>query len=56
MDEKTSNMLVQLAVISLQGIFQMMKVAGKSEAEIDQLFWEEKGKFEARKPEDLPDV
>lgn len=56
MDEKTSNMLVQLAIVSLQGVFQLMQISGKSDTEIDRMFWEEKSKFESRKPEDLPDV
>lgn len=56
MDEKTSNLIAQAAVLLLQTAFQFLATAGKTDEEIDRLFWEEKSKFEKRKPEDLPDV
>lgn len=56
MDENSKDILVQVGIALLQMAFKSMKQAGKSEAQIDQLFWEEKAKFESRSAADLPDV
>jgi hypothetical protein len=56
MDEKTANVITNVAALLIQSAFQMMQTAGKTDTEIDRLFWSEKKKFEQRRPEDLPDV
>lgn len=56
MDAKTSEILVQAAVLGLQVIFTNLKLAGKSDDEILQLFIVEKIKFQQNRPELLPDV
>jgi len=56
MDPATSALLVEGVKLAMQICFTSMKLAGKTDTEIDQLFWDEKAKFEANRPEDLPDV
>lgn len=56
MDDKAINAIMQGVVLLLQASFQMMAAVGKTEAEIEQTFWETKAAFEKRRPDDLPDV
>lgn len=56
MDEKSQDVLIQVGVALLQMAFQALKQSGKTETQIDQMFWEEKAKFESRSAGDLPDV
>jgi hypothetical protein len=56
MDPATSALVVEGVKLAMQICFTSMKIAGKTDAEIEQLFWEEKTKFEENRPEDLPDV
>lgn len=44
-----------LATLLLQAWFEIQKQAGKTEAELEALYQEEKAKFYANKPELLPD-
>lgn len=44
-----------LASIFLQGYFEAMRMAGRTEAEQDQFYEAEKAKFLANRPETLPD-
>ena len=48
--------LIELGKIGLQAYFSAMRMAGKSEAEIDAMYQGEKKEFEANPPESLPDV
>ena len=48
--------LLELGVIGLQGAFTLLSMAGKTPEEIDQIYQQEKVKFEANRPELLPDV
>ncbi len=48
--------LLELGVIGLQGAFTLLSLAGKSSEEIDDIYNDEKFKFEANRPELLPDV
>jgi len=48
--------LIDLAVVGIQGAFSLLEMAGKTPEEIDAIYAEEKAKFQANKPEDLPDV
>ena len=56
MDEQSKELLVQAAVMGLQMIFTNLKLAGKTDEEIDSLFAAEKLKFQQNRPENLPDV
>jgi hypothetical protein len=56
MDPVTGALIVEGVKLAMQICFTGMKLAGKTDAEIDQLFLEEKAKFDANRPEDLPDV
>jgi len=56
MDEKSANLIMQGVVLLLQTSFQLMATMGKTDEEIEQLFRETRAAFDARKPEDLPDV
>lgn len=56
MDAKTSELLVQAAVMGLQLVFTNLKMAGKSDDEISLLFHQEKIKFQNNHPDLLPDV
>ena len=47
---------VELAIALLQGFFTLMSLAGKTPEEQDTFYADEKTKFQARKPEDLPEV
>jgi hypothetical protein len=47
---------VELAKLALQTYFQYMRVAGKSDEEIEALYTAEKSAFLARSPANLPDV
>jgi len=48
--------LIELAIALLQGFFTLMAIAGKTPEEQEALYASEKAKFEANKPELLPDV
>lgn len=48
--------LVELAKLGLQAYFNATRLAGKTEDEIDQLYFDEKSEFEANNPATLPDV
>lgn len=56
MDPATATLLVELASISLNAYFNFMKHAGKSEAEIDEAYFNSKKQFKSNKPEHLPPV
>lgn len=56
LDKQTSELLVQAAVIGLQMVFTNLKLAGKNDDEIHQIFVIEKIKFKQNRPELLPDV
>jgi hypothetical protein len=56
MDEQSKELLVQAAVMGLQMVFTNLKLAGKTDDEIDAMFTAERLKFKANRPEDLPDV
>lgn len=48
--------LVEMAKLGLNGYFNMMRVAGKTEAEIDAMFLDERTRFKLNPPDSLPDV
>lgn len=48
--------IIELAKMGLSIYFQSMRMAGKSEEEIQAMYEVEKAEFYANKPEDLPDV
>lgn len=48
--------IIELAKLGLQTWFQSMRMAGKSEEEIDSMYYNEKAEFEALHPGTLPDV
>lgn len=54
MDEQAKQVLGQVMILSIQHLFSMLSMAGKTPEEIDQLFKEELHKFQARNIEDLP--
>lgn len=56
MDETSKELLVQAAVMGLQMIFTNLKLAGKTDNEINALFTDEYLKFKTNRPENLPDV
>lgn len=56
MDDASKEILVQAAVMGLQVVFSNLRLAGKSEEEISNLFAMEKAKFDANNPDLLPDV
>jgi hypothetical protein len=56
MDDKSKELLVQAAVMGLQMVFTNLKLAGKSDDEIHQMFVSEKIKFAQNRPDLLPDV
>jgi hypothetical protein len=47
--------MFELARLSLQTYFEYMRIAGKTEAEADQIYEETKRGFVQRRPYDLPD-
>jgi hypothetical protein len=56
MDEQSKELLVQAAVMGLQMIFTNLRLAGKTDDEINTLFASEKARFDQNRPELLPDV
>ena len=48
--------ILELAKLGLQTWFQSMRMAGKSEEEVDAMYYNEKAEFEALHPDKLPDV
>ena len=56
MDEESKELLVQAAMAGLQFVFTNLKLAGKTDDEIHQLFVAEKIKFQQNDPNALPDV
>jgi hypothetical protein len=49
-----SGALIELGKVYLQGYFQSMRMAGKTEEEINQLYEAEKAQFQQNRPENLP--
>ena len=47
--------LIELAKAGLQAFFSAMRLAGKSQEEIEEIYQAEKAYFEAHPPESLPD-
>jgi hypothetical protein len=56
MDPILAAKLIELAIVGIQGGFTLMAMAGKTEAEIDDIYLEEKRKFVENNPDLLPDV
>lgn len=56
MDPATAALIVEGVKLAMQICFTSMKLAGKTDEEIDKLFWDERDKFDANRPGDLPDV
>lgn len=56
MDATVTAGLIELAKFGIQSYLQAMKMAGKTDQEIEQMFQDEKRKFLERRPEDLPNV
>jgi hypothetical protein len=56
MDPAIAALLIEGAKFGLQAYFTNMKLAGKTEEEINQVFAAEYAEFKQKKPEDLPDV
>lgn len=54
MDDQSKQVLGQVLTMSIQHLFTMMTMTGKTPSEIDQLFKEELDKFNQRRIEDLP--
>jgi hypothetical protein len=52
----TGLLIIEAARLALQSYFMQMQLAGKTEEEIEQIYNEEKIKFLANRPEDLPEV
>jgi hypothetical protein len=48
--------LVELAKVGIQGVFTQLRLAGLTDAEIEQFFKDQKIYFDAHPPETLPDV
>lgn len=48
--------LIELAKLGLNSYFSLMRIAGKSEAEIDAMFLDERTRFKLNAPENLQDV
>lgn len=56
MDPIIALKLIELGIAGIQGAFSLLEMAGKTPEEIDAIYAEEKAKFQANKPEDLPEV
>lgn len=56
MDPVISALLLEGAKLALHSYLTHMKLAGKTEEEIDTAFQAELLKFKQNRPEDLPDV
>ena len=56
MDALVTIKLIELAIAGIQGAFTLFDMAGKTPAEIDAIYEQEKAKFLVNKPETLPDV
>jgi hypothetical protein len=56
MDPIIAAKLIELGIVGIQGVFTLLSMAGKTPEEIDAIYAEEKVKFQANKPEKLPDV
>lgn len=56
MEPMISAAIMEGAKLALQVYFLNMRLAGKTAEEINVLFHAEKSKFDANRPEDLPDV
>lgn len=54
MDDQAKQIMGQVLIMSVQHLFSMMAMAGKTPEEIDQLLKVELDKFNQRKIEDLP--
>ena len=48
--------LIELAKLGLNSYFSIMRLAGKTDAEIDSMFIDERERFKSNNPDDLPDV
>ena len=56
MDDTTRSLVEELTKLVIYGAVSYLRIAGKSDEEIDQLFNEALEKFRTNKPEDLPNV
>ena len=56
MDKIMKEALVQAAVLGLQAVFANLRLAGKTEGEIDKIFAVERVLFDKNNPEMLPGV
>jgi hypothetical protein len=56
MDTTIVAALIELAKIGLNSYFSLMRLAGKTDAEIDAMFLDERTRFKANAPGTLPDV
>lgn len=54
MSNDANQIIGQLAILTIQHVFTMLKMSGKSPEEIEIMFKEELIKFKARPIEDLP--
>ena len=48
--------LIELAKLGLNSYFSIMRLAGKTEAEIDSMFIDERERLKSNNPDVLPDV
>lgn len=56
MQAAVAALLIEGAKFGLQAYFTNMKLAGKSDQEINEIFSAEYAEFKQKRPEDLPDV
>lgn len=56
MDSTLIAALIELAKIGLNSYFSLARLAGKTDAEIDAMFLDERRRFKANAPETLPDI
>lgn len=56
MDPNIVAAIVEIAKLGIQSAFTMLRIAGKTDVEIEQFFQEQKDYFDAHPPDTLPDV
>jgi hypothetical protein len=56
MDPVIAAGLLELAKVGIQSVFTLLRMTGKTEAEIDLFLADQKAYFDAHPPESLPDV
>ena len=56
MDDASKEILVQAAVLGLQAVFANLRLAGKTDDQISNIYEMEKAKFDQNHPDLLPDV